>query len=195
MQVDPLHPLARTGLACAIAQLRDALSEPIAEGHVVYNLDPLTSELVITALDTTAGGEVGKYRGTARFAYGKARLGQVLPYPILCSVAYPTTYRLLKQWLREQYNVVLEEGEFALASNPAHALVGDDPVAEATDNNNSVVELIALATSGRWVTGSKLRLIVVGDVQKQHLNDFVQFPRAADITRITDAQHLLYYTG
>lgn len=195
MQVDPLHPLARTGLACAVAQLRDALSEPIAEDHVVYSLDPLTSELVITALDTTAGGDVGKYRGTARFAYGKAQLGQVLPYPILCTVVYPTTYRLLKQWLREQYNVVLEEGEFALASNPTHGLVGDDPVADAPDSNNSVLELVALPASGRWVTGSKLRLIVVGNVRKQHLNDFVQFPRPADISRITDAQHLQYYAG
>lgn len=195
MQVNSLHPLARTGLNCAIDQLRAALSQPLSEEHVVFTLDPVASELVITALDTTAGGAVGKYRGVARFAYGKARLSQVLPYPVLCKVVYPTTYRLLKQWLREQYNLLLEEGEFALASNPTQGLAGDDPIAVAPNESNSVIELIALPTSGRWVSGGTLRLIVVGNVLKKHLNDLIQFQLAGDIYRITDAQHSQYFSG
>jgi hypothetical protein len=195
MKVSTTHPLARSGLDCAIAQLQNALSQPILEAHVRYELDAAASELVIISLDETTEGEIGKYRGTARFAYGKAGLDKVLPYPLVCTLGYPTTYRLLKQWMWETYGVLLEEGEFALSSAPTYGLVNDDPVNVAPAAGNSFVELIALPASGRWKTGTTLRLQVVGSVAKTHLNDQVSMPMAADLSRLTDLPHQQYFAG
>lgn len=195
MKVSTTHPLARTGLDCAVERFRSSLSQPILEGHVRYELDAPASELVIVSLEETPQGEIGRYRGTARFGYGKVQLGLVLPNVIAATLAYPTTFRLLKQWLMSTYGILLEEGEFAISTAPTHGLAGDDLIDVVPGASNSVVSLIALPASGRWVAGSTLRLQVVGNVTKTHLNDLVSVPIALDMARLTHASYPPYYVA
>jgi hypothetical protein len=131
---------------------------PINRDFVEFSLDVATSELVITSKEESASGEVGIYKGSYRWPYLKANLSLVLPHPLAVEVAYPLTFRQLRQQLLTRYQINLEEGEVALTVG-GPGLMDNDNITTPLINQYAQFHLYATAQSGRFQTGSRMSLI------------------------------------
>lgn len=193
MRVPENHPLGLTALDAVIGHLQRQLSTPLVLEHLNFTLDRGSSELLIQAKDFTRNGDVGLYKGSVRYPYGKADLLKVLPYPLVYTGPYPTVFRNLAQWMRSTYGVLLEEGEFATTNRPTTALAGNAPVDAEPETNVGVVTLVALASSGRWQAGTTLRLLVTGNGGAEQLNGLISMNRTAELSQLVDSLEQSYY--
>lgn len=182
-----LDPLRHTALDCAVAKFRSVLTKALDEPHVDFLIDAPASVLVVRSRDVATNGQLGKYAGEHRQPYVKADLNKVLPYAIRFPDLYPVTYRQLAQTLKTLYGIVLEQEEFAQSSDPTKALVNDDLISVRPDPTNGEIALIALASSGRWKTGSTLRLILTNPVVPIGLPSYVDKSHVPSIGLLTDA--------
>lgn len=180
-------PLRFTALECAVALFRAALTKTLDEPHVDYAIDAPLSQLVVKSREIATNGQLGKYAGEFRIAYGKADLEKVLPYPIRFPDLYPVTYRQLAQTLKTLYGIVLEEGEFAEESDPTKPLFNEDLLSNAPDPNTGVVKLVAKTTSGRWKANSTLRLLITHPSVPIGLPSYVDKSHVPSIGLLTDA--------
>ena len=193
MRVANDHPLALPALDAVILQLQKQLSSPLVLEHLDFRLDRGSSELIINAKDFTRNGEVGVYKGSARYPYGKADLQKVLPYPLVYTGPYPTIFRNLAQWMRATYGILMEEGEFATTNRPTVPLVGNAPIDAEPETNVGVVSLVALASSGRWRAGTSIRLLVTGSGGAEQLNGLISMRREAELSQLVDSLERPYY--
>lgn len=193
MRVPDNHPLALPALEAVIGQLDRQLSTPLVKEHLNFSLDQGSSELVIQAKDFTRNGDVGIYKGSTRYPYGKADLLKVLPYPLVYTGPYPTIFRNLAQWMKATYGILMEEGEFATTNRPTTPLVGNAPVDAEPETSVGVVSLVALASSGRWQAGSTIRLLVTGSGGAEQLNGLISMRRTAELSQLVDSLEQSYY--
>lgn len=202
MSGTPLQPLYNTALDTVVSLFHSQLTVPLDDDNVSYSLDPTAGTLTITSLDVTATGKVGEYINAATFDYGKADLSAILPYPVVYDGAWPSTYRLLVNYLKNRFGFVLEENEFTIPGNSvATALMFDDVIDAPSDGTNGEITLVAAASSGRWIAGSKIRIVMVpsnGKVLLPALIDGYSTKRASlkqlvDSTMFVDAIALSIY--
>lgn len=152
--------LSATALEVVVELFLSILTRPLRREHLRFELDTATSELVITALDSTASGEAGIYKGTTRWPYVKADLALVMPHPLAVEVSYPLTFRQLRAQMLSRYDFLLEENEFALKPNGA-GLMDDSNIATPLINQYGQFHLYATEQSGRFKAGSKITLIFI----------------------------------
>lgn len=193
MKVPDNHPLALPALDAVLGQLEKQLSSPLVMEHLNFTLDRGSSELLIQAKDFTRNGDVGIYKGSVRYPYGKADLQKVLPYPLVYTGPYPTIFRNLALWMRATYGILLEDGEFATTNRPTTPLVGNALVDAEPETSVGVVSLVALASSGRWQSGTTLRLLVTGSGGAEQLNGLISMSRTAELSQLVDSLEQPYY--
>lgn len=139
----------------AVAGQAEQLDVLARWSDIVIDAPASQATLVSNALSTD--GLVGVYTGQVTFPYPKRDLGALLPYPLIYPIEYPTTFVRLATYLQQTYGICLEDGEFAIANNSQTTpLESTDPIDALPDALTGAVTLVAQATSGRFVTGSKL---------------------------------------
>lgn len=187
MALEYNNPLRYTALECVRELYRDRLTILLDEPHVDFAVDAVNSQVVIRSREIATNGQLGKYIGEHRRPYQKANLNLVVPFPIVLPSLYPATFMQIAQSLRTLYGVVLEEGEFSQASQPTLALLNNDLINTPPNPANGEVELTALPSSGRWVTGSKLRLIAAHPSLAVGLPTLIDGSQIPSLGVLTDA--------
>lgn len=180
-------PLAQNGPVYIKGLYMSALTKPLDERHVRFVLLPASSQLRIESVSYTEDGEVGKYKGQFTTSYTKADLARLLPHPLLYTGAYPATYADIADYLRQNYAIVLDQGEFRVAGSTDPTplvdttLVNWPPVA-----GNDVLSLEALPASIRWKTGTTLRLRIPKVSGQVSLPALISQPSAGTMSQLTD---------
>lgn len=177
-----LNPLNKTGLEVVKDMFFRTFTRPLQLPFLEFTLDASQSELVITSLDESAAGDVGIYRNGYRWPYAKANLTTLVPYPLALQCAYPLAFWQLKAQLMNRYQILLEEGEFALSAG-AVPLTNDDMVDSTLINNYAQFTLYASSTSGRFIADSHLQLIFIQPDQRVPLRGLfdLKVPNILDI--------------
>jgi hypothetical protein len=182
-----MNLLGQTALDCVTAQFRAVFTETIDERYVKYSLDAPNSRLQIQALLQGTDGSTGIYENNASCTYAKANLGVLVPYPVVYDGAWPTTYRLLKTYLQSRYGFLLEDGEFTIASNLVTTPLQADDAVNATPNPmTGEVALTAVPASGRWKTGTSLRLVIAASNGPTRLTALVPTSVTPQLAALTD---------
>jgi hypothetical protein len=75
------------------------------------------STYTVTSNALSVGGMVGQYTGNVVIPYVKRNLNNLMPYPFVFPWAYPTNMATLETFFLETFNIVLEDGEFAVTGN------------------------------------------------------------------------------
>ncbi|QVD49364.1 hypothetical protein LUCX_294 [Xanthomonas phage vB_XciM_LucasX] len=152
--------LSKTALEAVVNLFYYVFTRTLNRDFVEFALDTTTSELVITSKQESASGEVGIYRGSYRWPYGKASLQQVLPHPLAVEIAYPVSFRLLRQQLLTRYEFLVEEGELDVVQDGV-GLQDDQTVSADLANSYGQLRLYATSKSGRFVANSYLTLMFI----------------------------------
>ena len=179
-------PLAKPALDVVLAMFNALLIKPLDQRHVDFHIDAVNSRLIMTAREVATNGDYGIYYNAMEMPYLKASLLKVLPYPIVYQGPWPTSFRALRLNLQARYGILLEEGEFALLPNSA-PLVDGSPLSGEPNPDSGVVALTALPASGRWLSGTTLRLIVAASNGPTRLKALVDVDRPADLSTLTYA--------
>jgi hypothetical protein len=153
-----ISTLSRTALDAVINLFFFVFTRALDRNFVEFALDTQTSELVITAREESPSGEVGIYRGVHRMPYQKAVLQSIVPYPLAVEFGYPLTYRQLRQQLTTRHQILIEEGEFAVAAG-GEGMVDDDIISVPLLNDYAQFKIYATGDSGRFVKDSYMTLI------------------------------------
>ena len=157
--VKPGHPLGRTGLEYVSDLYRLALTKPLDLAHVTFIPNPEASTLTIRSRDYTERREVGKYVGEYTAPYLKSDLALAVPMPVLYTGVWPVTFGDLCHWLKLNYGIILEPGEFRLgATGP---VLTESTALEGYPDQNDLFYLVATPSSIRWKAGTAFRLRVV----------------------------------
>lgn len=179
------HYLGRTGLDVLVDEFRHSLTRPIEDDQVQYSVDAVNSKLKIRALDITSLGELGKFDGEFLWPYTKVSLETVLPYPLLCVIPYPTTFRQICGFLKQRYGLLLEEDELATTVNgPGLKMV--DEVNALLNPSNGTLRLFAKPTSARFLAGSSLFLTVANPLGPIRLNAIIGSSEPLNLSVLTD---------
>ena len=160
MRIASDSPLGFDGKTAVIHHLRDQLRRPLDESFVSFELDAVNATLTVHSLERSTTGEYGRYAGSETLSYQKIPLSACLPYSIPYYGEYPCSFAMLRGALEQQYGLVLEVGEFALAGTTTPLI--DSSMLEAPLNGTTnVLRLEALASSARFTTGSVLNVMMI----------------------------------
>lgn len=178
------HFLQKTGLETLVANFKASLTKSVPDDHVRYSVDAVNSRLKVEALDITELGELGKFDGVFYWPYTKAGLDVVLPYPLLCAIPYPTTFRQICGLLESRYKLHLEENDLSMTLNgPGLKMV--DPVDKLLDASNGTLRLYALPTSPRFLAGTSLYLTIAPPLGPIRLNTIIASKELLSLKTLT----------
>ena len=150
-------------------------------------IDPAASTYTLSTNSFNTGSVIGQYIGSMSFPYVKRNLNNLMPYPLVYPMAYPTTFVLLQTYFQEQFDIVLEDGEFAVAGNtPSGALSGTDAINAAPDLSTGFVTLVAQATSGRFTEGSTFNVLPNGKGVQVPLSILLALTSPPNLDILTD---------
>ena len=145
------------------------------------------STYTVTSNAFSSGSVVGQYTGNVVLPYIKRNLNNLIPYPLVFPWAYPTNMATLETYFLQQYNIVLEDGEFSVLRNSqSGALSQSDPINATPDPSTGYVTLIAQASSGRFVEGSTINLRCTGQGVQVPLSTLLALTTVPDLDILTD---------
>lgn len=126
-------------------------------------IDPAASTYTIATNSFNTNSVIGQYISSVTFPYVKRNLNNLIPYPLVYPLAYPTSFVMLQTYFLEEFNIVLEDGEFAVNGNTVSgALSGTQVINAVPDSSTGFVTLVAQASSGRFTEGSTFTLLPTG---------------------------------
>lgn len=135
-------------------------------------------------------GKIAPYVGSVSMTYRKRSLNNLVPYPLVYPVEWPTTFLRLASYFKATYGILLEEGEFTISGNTATtALKGTDIVNASPDASTGVVPLVASNTSIRFTAGSVLKVLPTAPFVAFALKDFALLQSVLNLRILTD--HIL----
>jgi hypothetical protein len=124
-------------------------------------VNPPESSITLASDAISAESVVGMYTGSVTLPYTKKSLNNLLPYPLVFSWSYPTTFAQVQTFLMETYDIYLEEGEFEVANNVSVSgvLSSTDAIDAVPNGTTGYVTFVAQSSSGRFVEGSSFNLV------------------------------------
>lgn len=150
-------------------------------------IDPAASTYTVSTNSFNTNSVIGQYIGSVTFPYVKRNLNALMPYPLVYPLAYPTTFVLLQTYFLDQFNIVLEDGEFAVAGNTiTGALSGTQAINAVPDPSTGFLTLVAQPTSGRFVAGSTFALLPNGAGTQIPLSILLALTSAPNLDILTD---------
>jgi hypothetical protein len=145
------------------AYASDSEALDILENWTDGVIDPAASTYTLSTNSFNTDSVIGQYIGSVTFPYVKRNLNNLIPYPLVYPLAYPTTFVLLQTYFQEQFNIVLEDGEFAVTGNTVSGALSGTQVINAVPNpSTGFLTVVAQATSGRFVEGSSFTVLPNG---------------------------------
>lgn len=184
----PTSPLREQALTYLTDQYLKVCTQPLDPKQVEFKVEPEYSRLLIISRAYTEDNEVGAFRGQFSIGYKKADLDKVLPAPLEVVGEYPIRYRELAAYLKERYNVIIEDNEFSLVTliGTPVPIVGDTLLEQPPEEDGDILYLSALPTSILWKTGSRLMLRIVKVGSQQSLASAVAQTGPGDLQRLLD---------
>lgn len=176
--------LTKTALEVVRAQLDRVTDYVIDYNQITLTVNPLTSEFVLTAREVTGDGSANNFVGEVRRPYEKLELPVLLPEALFIDLAYPVSFNMLRLHLKETYDIVIEEQEFAKASDPLVGLRYGDYLDVPLERTLGMVELVTTIHSGRFVPGARLSLLFAYAGTQRRLNDVyrqTKTPKVSDL--------------
>lgn len=154
---------------------------------VTFQVDAANSQYIMTSRAISKNGLIGQYTGEVVFPYTKRSLNNLLPYPLVYSLEYPTTLTRLATFMEDTYGIVIEDGEFSVDNNSVTgALSGTDAIDAAPDAVYGRVVFRALATSGRFAADSTFSVRLTSPGQPVPLASVLRFNPPMDLHLLTD---------
>jgi hypothetical protein len=149
------------------------------------NASASTYTLASNAFNTAS--VIGQYVGSVTFPYVKRNLNNLLPYPLVYPLAYPTTFALLQNYFQEEFEFVLEDGEFAVTGNTiSSALSGTDAINATPSPTTGLITFVAQSTSGRFVEGSSFSVLPNGPGTQIPLSILLALTTQPNLDILTD---------
>ncbi len=147
----------------ATALSGNPVSVNILDQWTIPSIDAPNSSFILTSRAISKLGLIGQYTGNVSFPYQKRSLNDLLPYPFVIALPYPTTYVLVATYLQEHFGILLEDGEMSVDNNSIlGGLLSTDSIDAPPDPTTGHVTMRATAQSGRFTTGSTLALRFTG---------------------------------
>lgn len=175
--------LTQTALEVVKAQVDRMTDYVIDYNQIELSIDAEASEFVLTARAVPPDGAASAYVGEIRRPYEKSSLDLLLPGPVFIDMIYPVTYNQLRTYLKDVYDIVMEEEELAKATTPTVPLLNADYVDDALERTLGIVELVVTPRSGRFIAGARLPLIFAFAGSQRRLQDAY---RQTKIPKISD---------
>jgi hypothetical protein len=145
------------------------------------------STYTVTSNALSVGGMVGQYTGNVVIPYVKRNLNNLMPYPFVFPWAYPTNMATLETFFLETFNIVLEDGEFAVTGNSISGpLSGSNAIDATPDPTTGYVTLVAQPSSGRFVAGSTINLRCTGAGVQVPLTTLLALSTPPNLDVLTD---------
>lgn len=115
--------------------------------------DPTVPNVTYVSQAFSTSTLVGQYVGSMTFPYLKRNLNVIFPIPLVYEDPYPTTFIQLQRYFADNYDVQLDDEEFAIAGTST-PLSGTDAIGVTPDGTSGLVTLEALGASLRFTAGS-----------------------------------------
>lgn len=159
----------------------------ILQNWTAGSLDPANSTYTLATNRFNTNSVIGQYVGSVTFTYVKRNLNSLIPYPLVYPLTYPTTFVLLQTYFQTQFNIVLDEGEFAVTGNPlTGGLSGTAVINAAPDPSTGFLTLVAQASSGRFTAGSSFTILPTGKGVQVPLSILLALTTPPDLDILTD---------
>lgn len=145
------------------------------------------STYTVTSNALSTSGVVGQYAGSITFPYLKRDLGQLLPYPFVFTPQYPTNLATIQEFFLENFNIVIENGEFAVTGNTiTGALNAFDTIDATPDPVSGHVTFVAQASSGRFIAGTSFSIRCTAKGVQIPLTTLLALTTAPDLGILSD---------
>lgn len=189
--MDNKRYLSLSAMDALTGMLQEEISGPTGQAILRqwsdFTIDPVACTITAKSRAVSHDSLVGQYIGAVTFPYEKRNLSAIVPLPLIVPVIYPTTFVMLATYLQNTYGVLLEDGEFAVDGNSvAGALSGTDTVDALPDPQTGYVTLRAQNSSGRFVSGSTINVLMTSPAVRVPLTRLLSLDSALDMHLLTD---------